>query len=922
MKKNLRPTSRRAAFGVRLLFLMLFFQSAWAQSVLQGTVSDAATKEPLLAVSLSLRGGRGTVTDAQGRFTVRVQPGEIITVTSVGYRAKQVVAPAGGQLDIALEAGETLLDNLVVVGSRGGARTTFNTPVPVDVLPIASLQRTLPQNDLNQLLTYVAPSFQSNRQSASDGTEHIDPASLRGLGPDQTLVLINGKRRHTTSLLNNQGTFGNGTVGTDLNAIPVSAIERVEVLRDGASAQYGSDAIAGVINVILKQNTGKLDIQATGGQFQAGDGRLLRLNANYGTRMGRYGGFINISAEGYTRGSTNRTQNHDLIIFDQSAQGNFFAYPFAQDPAQSRALDDAELQRRGLNRDDFNFHIGDARVNNLNSFVNLRLPFANGKTAFYAFGGYNYRRGRGFGFRRLPSETSNMVLSIFPNGYQPNTNSDIQDRSLAVGLTHQLGGWSLDLSNTFGNNRFDYSVNNTVNPSLGSLSPTSFRAGGHAFTQNTVNLDLTRYFGGVGQGLNVAFGGEYRYEQYRIRAGEEASYRNYALVDSAGTFTNPSGLAGGSQSFPGFAPDNAVMAHRSNVSLYVDTELDVTQRWTVTGAGRFEHYTDFGNAFTYKFSTRFKLTDALALRGAASTGFRAPSLHQQYFSYVSTTILNDGRLGESGFFRNNSALAQTLGIPKLRQETARNFSLGLTLNPTGSRLGLSVDAYRIRVQNRIVLTGLFGFDPFGTAIPALQQLFAPFGAAGGRFFTNGINTTTQGLDVVLTHSADLGKGRLNTVLAANFNRTRADDELNIPAALRGQEDVYFSPNERGLIETTNPRQKINLTLTYAAGPITVALANVYFGQVTRNGFPFGDVQTCGGRVVTDLSLTYNLLANLSLTVGANNLLNVYPDLQIYPNSYYGVFKYAPVQQGLNGAFYFGRAGWQLPHRATTEPVSR
>ncbi len=914
---------KRAASGVQLLFMLLFFQSAWAQSTLQGTVTDAATKEPLPGASLSLRGGRGTATDAQGRFTLRGQPGELITVTSVGYRAKQVAVPASGPLDIALEAGATLLDNLVVVGSRGGSRTTFNTPVPVDVLPIASLQRTLPQNDLNQLLTYVAPSFQSNRQSASDGTEHIDPASLRGLGPDQTLVLVNGKRRHTTSLLNNQGTFGNGTVGTDLNAIPVSAIERVEVLRDGASAQYGSDAIAGVINVILKQNTGKLDIQGTGGQFRAGDGRLLRLNANYGTGLGRNGGFINFSAEGYTRGSTNRTQNHNLIIFDQSAQGNFFAYPFTDDPAQSRALDDAELRRRGLRRDDFNFQVGDAAVNNVNSFVNLRLPFANGQTAFYAFGGYNYRRGRGFGFRRLPSETSNTVASIFPNGYQPTTSSDIQDRSLAVGLTHQVGGWSLDLSNTLGNNRFDYSVSNTVNPSLGNRSPTSFEAGGHAFTQNTVNLDASRYYSSVAQGLNVAFGGEYRFEQYRIRAGEEASYRNYALVTGTnGQTTNPSGLAGGSQSFPGFAPANAVTANRSSVSLYADTELDVTQRWTVTGAGRFERYTDFGNAFTYKFSSRFKLTDALALRGAASTGFRAPSLHQQYFSYVSTTILSDGRLGESGFFRNNSPLAQRLDIPKLRQETARNLSLGLTLNPTGSRFGLSVDAYRIRVENRIVLTGLFGFDPFGAAVPALQALFLPFGAAGGRFFTNGINTTTQGLDVVLTHAADLGKGRLNTVLAANFNRTRVDDGLNIPTALLGQEAIYFGPNERALIETTNPRQKINLTLTYTTGPLTVALANVYFGEVTRNGFPFGDVQTFGGRVVTDVSLTYNLRPNLSLTIGSNNLLNVYPDLQILPNSYFGAFKYAPVQQGFNGAFYFVRAGWQLPHRPTAEPASR
>lgn len=901
-----------------LIGLLSAAQPVLAQALLSGTVVNA-TQQPLPGASVTLRGGRGTATDAQGRFSIPANPGETITISNVGYQTRQLTVPAEGPLTIVLEAGQTQLTDVVVVGSRSGARTVLNSPVPVDVLPIASLQRTLPQNDLNQLLTYVAPSFQANRQSSSDGTEHIDPASLRGLGPDQTLVLINGKRRHTTSLLNNQGTFGNGTVGTDLNAIPVSAIERVEVLRDGASAQYGSDAIAGVINIILKRNTGKLDLQATTGITKRGDGGLLRLNANYGAGLGKNGGFINLSAEGYTRGNTSRTQNHDLIIFDQSAQGYFFAYPFAgdngQDADKSRALDDQVLSQRGLRRDDFNFQVGDAAVNNINTFLNLRLPFANGKTAFYAFGGYNYRRGQGYGFRRLPSDASTMVYPIFPNGFQPTTNSDIQDRSLAVGLTTRIGEWQVDLSNTVGNNRFDYTVSNTVNASLQERSPTSFRAGGHAFTQNTINLDATRYYGGVARGLNLAVGAEFRAEQYRIRAGEEASWRNYGLVTGPdGQISNPTGLAGGSQSFPGFTPDNAVTASRSNSALYVDTELDVTRRWVVSAAGRFENYTDFGTTLNYKVSSRLGLTDALALRGAVSTGFRAPSLHQQYFSYVSTTILSDGQLGQSGFFRNNSALAQGLGIPKLKQETAQNLSVGLTVNPAGSRFGLSVDAYRIRVEDRIVLTGLFGYDPFGSPVPAVQALFAPFQADGGRFFANGINTTTRGIDLVLTHTASLGTGRLSTVLSANFNRTEADDQLNIPDRLAGQEDVFFSPNERGLIETTNPRQKINLTLTYTINRFTAALANVYFGQVTRNGFPFGEVQTFGGKVVTDLSLTYALRPNLTLTAGSNNLLNVYPDSQVYSNSYYGVFRYAPVQQGFNGAFYFLRAGWQLAGR--------
>ena len=879
---------------------------------MSGTVADATTDQPLSGANVTLKNGLGTATDANGRFSIQASAGAVLNFSSIGFQTQPYTVVANRpEVRIALKPSNTDLDAVVVVGSRSTSRTVLTSAVPVDVLPVKTLQRTLPQNDLNQLLTYIAPSFQSNRQTSSDGTEHIDPASLRGLGPDQTLVLINGKRRHTTSLLNNQGTFGNGTVGTDLNAIPTSAIERIEILRDGASAQYGSDAIAGVINVILKKNTGQLEQQLTGGTTKMGDGQLLKYSANYGTNLGRHGGFINLSLEAYGRGSTNRTQNNDLIIFDQSANEYYFAYPFAgnngADAAKSRALDDQVLKQKGLNRDDFNFHVGDAGIKNVNTFLNLNLPLGNGKGEFYAFGGYNYRRGMGYGFRRLPSSASQMVYSIFPNGFQPITGSDIQDRSLAVGLRYKLGEWRMDLSNTFGNNRFDFDITNTVNASLKEQSPTSFRAGGHAFTQNTVNLDFARYLTTVASGLNVALGAEFRAEQYQIRAGEEASWRNYGFVTDpqSGTVSNPTGVAGGAQSFPGFTPGNAGTFSRSNVAIYSDNELEISKKWLVEGAGRFENYTDFGSTFNYKVASRLTITEGINLRGAFSTGFRAPSLHQQHFSYVSTTLLPNGQLGNSGIFTNDSPVAVALGIPKLKQETSQNLSLGLAMRPVRN-LSISVDAYRIRVENRIVLTGSFGFDPFGGDVPAIQQLLLPFQASGARFFANAINTTTQGLDVVVNHNTNLGAGRLTTTLSANFNRTRADDQFNLPSRLTGQEDVFFSPNERGLIEVVNPRQKVNLLLNFTGTKFGVTLANVYFGEATRNGFPFGSVQTFSGKVVTDLSLSYTLRPALTLTAGANNLLNIYPDQQAYDNSYFGVFKYAPVQMGLNGAFYFVR----------------
>jgi iron complex outermembrane receptor protein len=399
-------------------------------------------------------------------------------------------------------------------------------------------------------------------------------------------------------------------------------------------------------------------------------------------------------------------------------------------------------------------------------------------------------------------------------------------------------------------------------------------------------------------------------ENYRIHAGETASWRNYGLVTNPdNSVTDTLGLAGGSQSFPGFSPVNAVNEYRSNVSLYADTELDITKFWTVSGAGRFESYTDFGNTFNYKLATLIRPIPMLGIRGAVSTGFRAPSLHQQYFSYVSTTILSDGRLGQSGFFQNQSELAVSLGIPKLKQETSQNLSAGFTLKST-SQFNLSVDAYQIKVKDRIVLTGLFGYDPFGAPDSAVQSLFLPFGADGGRFFANAINTTTQGIDIVAAYRIAFNKSKLDITGLANFNRTSVDGDLNIPAKLRGQEDIFFSPAERGLIERVNPRQKFNLTLNYTRGKMTAFLSNVYFGTSYRNGFPFGVEQTFSGKTVTDASLTYQITKQLSITMGGNNIFGILPDLQAYENSYFKVFQYAPVQMGMNGGFYFLRLNYQ------------
>ncbi|WP_343696053.1 TonB-dependent receptor [Flavobacterium sp.] len=858
---------------------------------ISGTITTE-TGIPLEFATILVKGSKTTATsDALGKFKIQASINNPTLIISLfGYQTKEIVAK-DHFVDVQLILENNNLDEIVVVGNRNPKKSKLETAVPVDVVNLAKIRNTTPQTTTNDILTYLIPSFNSNRQSSADGTEHIDPASLRGLGPDQVLVLINGKRRHTTSLVNYQNTVGNGSVGTDLSAIPASAIKRIEVLRDGAAAQYGSDAIAGVINLVLKDNAG-LEANATYGSTSRNDGQTTNLNLNYGTKIGNKGGFINLSAEFNDRQKTNRSQNHNLIIFDQSAEGNFFAYDFADDPAQSRQIDDNLLAQNGLKRDDFNFQIGDAKIQNIQGFFNASIPL-NDQIEFYASGGVSHRKGTGYGFRRLPSETESVVASIFPFGFQPELNSVVTDLSSSFGFKFKFGEWKLDLSNTIGENKFVYDVSNTNNFSLGDASPTEFKAGNHSFLQNTVNADISRLYKDIFSGLNVAFGAEYRYEKYKIVPGEEASY-----------------IDGGAQSFPGFSPLNQVNEDRNSVGIYADVEADITDKFLVGIAGRYEDYTDFGNTINGKLSLRYKILNNLFVRGAISSGFRAPSLHQQYFNNIATDVV-DGELLNSGIFRNDSDVAKQLGIPKLKEETSRNYSFGVVFSPT-KNLHITADYYHIRIDNRIILTGNLGNDAYGDPVPELRNLFAQYGAQTGRFFTNAINTTTDGLDVVIDYDLNAGRGKLNLSLLYNYNNNQVDNQLNnIPAIFVGQEDVYYGPQERSLIESNTPKHKGTFAVNYSIDKWNFLLRNTYFGEVIRDGFPFGGIQKHNGKVVTDLTVAYKITPRVQFALGANNLFDVFPDKQIYENSYYGVFKYAPVQMGTTGAYYFGRMSFSL-----------
>jgi iron complex outermembrane receptor protein len=914
-----------------LLVMGLFLTTTvlFAQRTISGTVTDE-TGEALIGAYITVKGlSTGTVADIDGTYSLTVPAGSKVLVFSfLGFGTEEVKLGESNQVDVVLGAGNNL-DEIVMIGSRSAGRTKLTTPVPVDIVNVSELVSTAAQTNVNQLLNFAAPSFNSNTQTISDGTDHIDPASLRGLGPDQVLVLINGKRRHNTSLVNVNGTFGRGNVGTDLNSIPVAAIDRIEILRDGASAQYGSDAIAGVINIILKDDTGLTFTAETGAYLSSEipeqdgsiDGEFNQLSANYGIAIGDQGGFLNMTGTFDNREYTNRMKEWRGSIFSGYNNPDSGA-------ALGEDITEAELQRRGLERSDFNMRVGQSAIRNGGLMLNFNLPVGKGAEV-YAFGGLNYRRGNAAGFYRLPNQ-DRTVTDIYPNGFLPEINSNINDASLGMGIKGEYQGWDVDFSNVYGTNGFNYLITNTLNASLEGGSPTSFDAGGFSFAQNTSNLDVRRYFGDIFAGLNVAFGAEYRQENYQINAGEEASYTNYGLAteyttqggdvitiaDGRGpinTVFDPRGRArpGGAQVFPGFSPTNAVNAFRNSVGFYGDLEADLTDKFLVGIAGRFENYNDFGSTVNGKLTARYRITDNWTFRAAASTGFRAPSLHQLNFNSTSTVFI-DGEAFEVGVFDNDSRPAQLLGIPQLKQEISSNFSGGFTGRIPSANLSFTIDGYLIDIQDRVVLTGQFQGGTETEQEREISRLLQQANASRAAFFTNAIDTRTAGIDVVVTHDAKLGNGALNTSLAATFAQTTLQN-VNTGDVLEGLEDTYFDRTSRIFLESAVPRTKINLTLSYKINKLTVFFRNVYFGAVDEATNVEANNQEFAGKTVTDLSLGYQFNDRLSFTAGANNLLDVYPDLNIEANQSDGRFLYSRRSQqfGANGRYAFARLRFTL-----------
>ena len=856
---------------LRAFLLLLLATPLAAQEVrVAGRVTDEAGT-PISGAEVSEKGTLNyVITDATGRYSLRgVGPGTTLTFRMMGYGEIDAVVPESRVLDVSLPTGVTVA-TLHVVGTRRLDRSAVTTPVPVDIIPLDEVTSTTGRLDVNQLLQFVVPSFNANRQSGADGSDHVDPATLRGLGPDQTLVLINGKRRHQSSLINIFGSRGRGNTGTDLNAIPVGAIERIEVLRDGASAQYGSDAIAGVINIVLKSSVEEFTGYVAGGIHNAEppegpvlaedswDGEELQLGANYGVPLGELG-YINLTAEYLDKGRTNRPA----------------------DPAE------LSIYRR---------QFGDAEANNFGFFVNSLYALSD-RTALYAFGGTNFRRTDAYAWTRDPDSDRN-VPEIYPNGFDPRILSDISDHSVSAGVRTDLGDWGLDVNNTFGLNRFHYFVDGTLNASLLASSPTRFDAGGFQLSQNTTGLHLSRLLPGIASGLNVAFGAEHRLENYEIFAGEEASWRNYGIVDSVRggvvVQVDTLGRPGGSQGFPGFQPSNELDESRTNLGAYADLELDVTERLTLGAAARWEDYSDFGNTVTGRVAGRVGLLDWLSVRASFGTGFRAPSLAQIHFNTTFTDFVG-GVAVDKIIAENNSPITRALGIPQLREETSTNIAGGVTMR--FGALTATIDAYVVNVDDRIVLTGAFeDTDPdIGDELVALDV-----GAA--QFFTNALDTETKGLDVVVAHEFLLGSQHFRWSVAGNFNDMELGD-IHTSEALAGKEDTYFGAREQHFLLASAPPRKITAALTHGFGPLETEIRLVNFGEVTLIDW-IDSEDVYESRTTTDLALTYRLTEHAALTVGGANVFNVYPSVQDTETETGGLWD--AVQMGSSGAFYFAR----------------
>ena len=880
-----------------------------------------------------------------------------------------------------VDAGETI----IVTGTRRVGRTVSDSAVPIDVISSEALTNT-GLTETNKILNALVPSFNFPQPSIADGTDVLRPASLRGLSPDQTLVLINGKRRHVSALLNINGTVGRGSAAVDLNLIPGLAIDRIEVLRDGASSQYGSDAIAGVINIQLKKQSdggratasfGKyittLDgtAQLTGlqtvagaptldptdarvlaatysGERKARDGDIYTIGANIGLPLGK-DGYFNATVEYRDRDATNRAG------FDVRPNYNRIAPAF--DP-------------RELTFDRLEFRFGDAKTEDYNFFINTGAPITDA-IDFYGFASYGKRNGLSAANYRQQSAPANRdfgtltpatgantgnFVGLTPDGFLPFIDTDLEDYSATAGMKTAIGSWDIDFSIGYGHNSFDYTVRNSLNTSFGTASQRTFDAGGLRFGQIVENIDISReYDVGFAKPLSVALGAELRVEDFKIIPGDIQSFATGPLFRATITNTTAANCAtqggnfvgttcsfpgrtaaAGAQGFPGIPTASATDVNRRSYAGYIEFDTDLVEGFTATVAGRYEHFSDFGDTVNGKIALRYEPVPGYALRGSFSNGFRAPSLHQQFFTTTSTNFIG-GLPVDISTLAVNSPVARALGSKDLKPEKSVNLTLGGTANPAPG-LTITVDYYQIKIDDRIVLTENLGAAGAGTAavnlaVKALLDAngFQSVGAA--RFFINGLDTTTRGVDAVVSYRLPLENLGTWTVTAAyNHNNQKIDQRLSALGPLASIPGIILFGRVEGLRFTEGqPSSKVVLSADGKVRDFGLTARSTRYGTVISPGSanPIADATSLtllgpddirlSPKWITDLELRYDLFdQRLGLAIGANNLFDVYPDRSPFGNRPAAVGGQFPVNQyyipysgfspfGFNGRFLYARA---------------
>ena len=883
---------------------------AQALATVTGRVVEEGSDRPVQGATIFVSGtNRGAMTRADGTYRLTVDAGTVtLTVRLIGFAtATSVVTVSQGgstRQDFMLAKAPLTLAAVAVTGSRRTTeRTVTEAPVPIDVVGSDEIRLT-GRTEISQILQALVPSLNFPRSSIAGGVDMQRPFTLRGLGPDQALVLINGKRRHAGAVVAVNNSVGRGSTGVDLNAIPSTAIERIEVLRDGAAAQYGSDAIAGVVNIILKQNASP-SLSTTLGQTSRSDGQVGQVDGSYSRSFGSRG-FITLSGEFRDRARTNRSETDTRVQYFSKAQDDSIA---AGLPVRvGGQLITPEMLAATRN----NSWYGDAWLHDIGSFYNAGTTLESGAEV-YAFGGLSRRFGRSWGFNRRPGEPV-VVRALYPTGFLPSIDGTVYDLSTTAGVKGTSRGWSYDLSTALGNNNFHFEIGNTNNPTYGLQSPLNFDAGSLNSRQITGNFDISRPFSvGLATPLNLAMGVEGRLDGYRISRGQVESYSNggVAILDgpSVGRPATP-----GSQLFYGFKPSDETNTTRNSQAAYVDVEGNPLKAWTVDLAGRVERFSDFGTATIGKASTRYQLPFGFSVRGAASTGFRAPSLAQSVYSSTASNVLTVNGVptpNEVATYPVNSPIAKALGAKPLTAEKSRNLSAGATWAPVPS-FSATFDYFDIAITDRIVLSENF----VGATVRSfLQQNFQIIGDIRPRYFTNAIDTKTTGADLVLRYVQQLAPETfVRSTVGLNRNRTDVTRVTPAPPELVAlAQRTLFGRVEINRTTEVQPRTNVRVGLNLQRGPISIDAQGARYGEFTirpdATGNPAND-QTFGIKFITDLSGTYRYRRAFGLTIGADNLFDILPNRNIAVNTVGGTkpySEYAPY--GQNGRFIYLRLSY-------------